>query len=167
MTNDDLLAEKIRTIANHGAKIKYYNDEVGVNSRLDTLQAAILKVKLKYLDQYARARQAAADYYSANLKNIDSIDTPQVAGYSDHVYHQYTIKVKTRRDELKKFLADEGIPSMVYYPVPLHRQKPYKADGDFSVSEELCETVLSLPLHTELKKEDQDYICHKIAEFFN
>ena len=167
LTNDDALAEKCRSIANHGARVKYYNDDVGVNSRLDTLQAAILSVKLKYLDEYAKARQDAAGYYTTRLAGQKGIGPPEIPDYTNHVFHQYTIKVHERRNELKQYLADHGIPSMIYYPVPMHEQRAYRISGNFSVSEVLCKTVLSLPMHTELKKEEQDYICDTIIKFFN
>jgi UDP-2-acetamido-2-deoxy-ribo-hexuluronate aminotransferase len=122
ITNNDQLAEKMRCIANHGAKVKYYHDEVGVNSRLDTLQAAILNVKLRYLDHYASARRNAANYYNTCLAGINRIITPTIPEYSDHVFHQYTIQFDGNRDELKNYLAAEGIPTMVYYPVPMHGQ---------------------------------------------
>lgn len=167
MTNNDMLAEEIRAIGNHGARVKYYNDIVGVNSRLDTLQAAILDVKLRYLDEYAAARQKAAAYYNQKLAGISELKTPATANYTDHVYHQYTLQVSKGRDELKDYLAERGIPSMIYYPVPIHEQKAYLAEGGFPVSSELAKTVLSLPIHTELKEEEQDYICTAIKEFFN
>lgn len=166
MTHDDVLGEKMQCIANHGAKVKYYHDEIGVNSRLDTLQAAILNVKLKYLDEYARSRQKAAAYYTDRLSKITDIALPGVAPWSEHVYHQYTIKVKDGRNELKEFLAKKGIPTMIYYPVPMHRQKAFQVHGNFPVSDRLSETVLSLPIHTELAYDEQDYICSAIEEFF-
>jgi dTDP-4-amino-4,6-dideoxygalactose transaminase len=165
-TDDDSLAEKMAAICNHGAKVKYHNDIIGVNSRLDTLQAAILSVKLKYLDEYAAARQKAADYYNRHLNFSDKVITPVVSPWTDHVYHQYTLKIAEGRDELKKFLSDKGVPSMIYYPVPMHGQKAYKAGGSFPVSDSLAQTVLSLPMHTELKTEEQDYICTSIKEFY-
>lgn len=167
MTNDDTLAEKMACIANHGARVKYFNDEVGVNSRLDTLQAAILNTKLKYLDDYAEARRKAAAFYTERLAGIEQIKIPVVPEYSDHVFHQYTLKVNGKRDALKKYLADKGIPTMIYYPVPMHKQKVYSMEGDFPVSEELCKTVLSIPMHTELKTDEQVYICDMIRQFFN
>jgi UDP-2-acetamido-2-deoxy-ribo-hexuluronate aminotransferase len=165
ITNSDDLAEKMRCIANHGAKVKYYHDEVGVNSRLDTLQAAILNVKLRHLDSYARARRKAADYYSTRLAEINRIITPVVPNYSNHVFHQYTIQFDGNRDELKNYLAAEGIPTMIYYPVPMHGQKAFHIKGHFPVSDALSKSVLSLPMHTELKEEEQDYICDKIGAF--
>jgi dTDP-4-amino-4,6-dideoxygalactose transaminase len=167
MTNDDTIAEKIRCIANHGARVKYYNDEIGVNSRLDTIQAAILNVKLKYLKQYVTSRQEAAGYYSSRLNTLQSVTTPSIPDYSDHVFHQYTIRLNDNRDALKKYLAEQGIPTMIYYPVPLHFQKAFKASGNFPVTEKLTETVLSLPMHTELTTAEQSYICDKIEAFIN
>jgi UDP-2-acetamido-2-deoxy-ribo-hexuluronate aminotransferase len=166
MTNDDKLAEKMRCIANHGAKIKYYHDEIGINSRLDTLQAAILNVKLKYISQFIDARQKAATYYTNKLSTINGIETPVIPKYSDHVFHQYTIKVKTKRDALKEFLESKGIPSMIYYPVPMHRQKVYQMKGSYPVSDMLAASVLSLPMHTELTTDQLDYICEQIQIFF-
>ncbi len=165
ITNDDQLAEKIRCIANHGAKIKYYHDEIGVNSRLDTLQAAILNVKLRHLDEYAKARQKAANYYDSQFAGIEHVITPTTPAYSDHVFHQYTIKTDGDRDALKNFLAKQGIPSMIYYPVPMHGQKAFHVEGNFPVSDALSKSVLSLPMHTELTTDEQDYICDKIQAF--
>ncbi len=165
MTNDDRLAERMRSIANHGAKVKYYHDEIGVNSRLDTLQAAILNVKLKYLDEYASARQKAAAYYTRRLSKLEGISTPIVPQYTSHVYHQYTIKYAGDRDALKNYLTEKGIPSMIYYPVPMHAQKAFHAQGNYTVSNILAKTVLSLPMHTELTEAEQDYICNTIENF--
>jgi UDP-2-acetamido-2-deoxy-ribo-hexuluronate aminotransferase len=167
ITNNDLLAEKMKCIANHGAKIKYYHDEVGINSRLDTLQAAILNVKLKYLDRFNAARKVAADYYTEKLKRVAQVETPSIPAYSDHVFHQYTIRIKGDRNGLKNYLQDKGIPTMVYYPVPMHRQKAYQMDGVFPVSIALTDSVLSLPIHTELTIEQQEYICSSIKSFFS
>ncbi|MBN1599711.1 MAG: DegT/DnrJ/EryC1/StrS family aminotransferase [Bacteroidales bacterium] len=165
-TNNEFLADKMRGITNHGSKIKYYNDEVGVNSRLDTLQAAVLNVKLKYLDVYCKARQMAAKYYAEKLKDIDTVITPSIPEYSDHVFHQYTIRVTDRRDALREYLTKKNIPTMIYYPVGIHNQKAYKAEGNFPVSDMLTKQVLSLPMHTELTTEQQEYICTHIREFF-
>jgi UDP-2-acetamido-2-deoxy-ribo-hexuluronate aminotransferase len=165
ITNDDELAKKIRCIANHGAKIKYYHDEVGVNSRLDTLQAAILEVKLRHLDSYASARKKAAEYYTVRLSENKRIMTPTIPDYSDHVFHQYTIRFDGNRDELRNYLASEGIPTMIYYPVPMHGQKAFHIKGSFPVSDALSKSVISLPMHTELKPEEQDYVCDKINAF--
>lgn len=165
-TNNDELAEKMKCIANHGARVKYYHDEVGINSRLDTLQAAILNVKLKYLDSFNKARREAASYYSGRLGVLDSVQIPVIPPYSDHVYHQYTLKIKTDRDGLKDYLASKGIPAMIYYPVAMHAQKAFKTRGKFPVSDMLTQKVLSLPMHTELSVVQQDYICTEIENYF-
>jgi dTDP-4-amino-4,6-dideoxygalactose transaminase len=153
-TNNDDLAKRMRSIANHGMSEKYVYQQVGVNSRLDAIQAAILDVKLKYLDQYIQARQTAAAFYDNHLKDIPEIKIPERVDYSTHTFHQYTIKVAEKRDELQAFLKSKGIPSMVYYPRPLHLQEAYKylgyKTGDFPIAEKLSEQVLSLPMHTEL-----------------
>jgi UDP-2-acetamido-2-deoxy-ribo-hexuluronate aminotransferase len=165
ITNDDQLAERIRCIANHGAKVKYYHDEIGVNSRLDTLQAAILNVKLRHLNEYAKARQRAANFYDSQLAGIERVITPTTPSYTDHVFHQYTIKIDGDRDALKNYLAKQDIPTMIYYPVPMHRQKAFNVKGNFPVSDALAKSVLSLPMHTELTTDEQDYICDKIQAF--
>jgi UDP-2-acetamido-2-deoxy-ribo-hexuluronate aminotransferase len=171
-TNDDALAEKIRMIANHGQKVKYYHDIVGVNSRLDTLQAAILNVKLRYLDEYSSARNKAASYYDNSLNILaDYLSVPVRFDNSTHVFHQYTIRVKNgKRDALKKHLEENGIPTMIYYPVPMHLQKAYMSanihEGSFPVSELLCGEVLSLPMHTELQEDTLTYITQHIKAFF-
>ncbi len=171
-TNDPVLAEKLRMIANHGQKKKYHHDSIGVNSRLDTLQAAILRVKLKHLDKYSASRNEVAERYDEAFFNHLHIKTPKRAHNSTHVFHQYTIQVEeTCRDELKKYLQEKGVPSMVYYPVPLHLQNAYLQygyrEGDFPIAESLCKKVLSLPIHTEMKKEDQEYIIQSIKSFFS
>lgn len=172
-TNDDNLALKLKMIANHGQRIKYYHDVVGVNSRLDTIQAAILDVKLKYLNSYCEARQKAAAYYDLALKHLTQISIPFRSSFSTHVFHQYTIKIDGQysRDELKRYLAEKGIPSMIYYPLPLHEQKAYvefmRGDMDFPISTSLCNSVLSLPMHTHLKIEEQDFIVNHIKSFFS
>ncbi|MEA3317857.1 MAG: DegT/DnrJ/EryC1/StrS family aminotransferase, partial [Bacteroidota bacterium] len=171
-TNDDTLAEKLRMIVNHGSKIKYYHDSVGVNSRLDTIQAAILNVKLKYLDKYNNARRSAADYYDKNLTEIEEIKIPKRNPDSTHTFHQYTLQINNEenRNALKEYLNDNEIPAMIYYPVPMHLQNAYKdtryKDGDFPVTEKLCKTVLSLPMHTELDNNQQNVIINAIKEFF-
>jgi UDP-2-acetamido-2-deoxy-ribo-hexuluronate aminotransferase len=165
-TNNDLLAEKLKCITNHGSKVKYYNEEVGVNSRLDTIQAAILDVKLKYLKQFIEARQKAAAIYNELLSDVIEVTTPFIPAYTDHVFHQYTIVVKTRRDELIRYLNEKGVPAMVYYPVPVHSQKAYETKGDFPVTDTLKDSVLSLPMHTELKKDELEYICSQIKDFY-
>jgi UDP-2-acetamido-2-deoxy-ribo-hexuluronate aminotransferase len=159
-------------IANHGQSRKYQHDVIGVNSRLDSLQAAILDVKLMYLDEYCFVRNSVADYYDAQLKEVDGISIPKRISNSTHVFHQYTLKINNgKRDTLKAFLQKKGIPSMVYYPYPLHYQKAYQNSrfpkGKFPVSEELCDIVLSLPIHTEMNSKIQDYIINTIKEFYN
>jgi UDP-2-acetamido-2-deoxy-ribo-hexuluronate aminotransferase len=170
-TNDPDLAEKLRMIANHGQKRKYYHDSIGVNSRLDTLQAAILSVKLKHLNRYSESRNKVADRYDSAFQNHPHIQIPQRAKNSTHVFHQYTVKIEeASRDELKDFLQEKGIPTMVYYPVPLHLQKAYLefgyAEGDFPVSEALSKKVLSFPIHTEMESEQQNFIIDTIKSFF-
>jgi Predicted pyridoxal phosphate-dependent enzyme apparently involved in regulation of cell wall biogenesis len=171
LTNDDALAEKLRMIANHGQAKKYYHSLIGCNSRLDTIQAAVLDVKLKYLDEYIAARQLAAVRYFDLLKEVPGIVLPKVDERSKHVFHQFTLQVpKEKRDALKQALQEAGVPSMIYYPVPLHRQEAFagqcRIGGDLSVSEKLSETVLSLPMHTELTEEMQAFICKVIKNFF-
>ena len=167
-TDDDALAERIRMTANHGQRVKYHHDIVGCNSRLDTIQAAVLEVKLRHLDGYCQARREAAARYDSLLAGTDGIELPVEAPYSTHVYHQYTLKVAGgRRDALKDFLASKGIPSMVYYPLPLHRQKAYRNDGaGLKIAEALAESVLSLPMHTELGVQEQERIAEAVAVFF-
>jgi UDP-2-acetamido-2-deoxy-ribo-hexuluronate aminotransferase len=170
-TNDDELAKKLRSIANHGMKIRYHYNDIGVNSRLDTLQAAILRVKLKYLDRFNNSRKAAAGYYDEVLGGCPDILVPQREKYSSHIFHQYTIRVKNgKRDELKKHLNEHGIPSMVYYPGPLHMQEAYRYLGywesDFPVTNALCKEVLSLPMHTEMDEDQLEYITRTILNFF-
>ncbi|MGK7390839.1 MAG: DegT/DnrJ/EryC1/StrS family aminotransferase [Candidatus Cyclobacteriaceae bacterium M2_1C_046] len=172
MTDNTALAERCEMIANHGQKVKYHHDDIGVNSRLDTIQAAVLNVKLKYLDNYAESRRQAAAFYDKSLNNITSIILPKQEKYSTHVYHQYTLKVEDgSRDKLKEFLSEKGIPSMIYYPVPLHLQKAYSSygykKGDFPVAEELSKKVLSLPIHTEMNNEQLEYITSTIKAFYN
>lgn len=169
-TRDAALAERIRMVANHGQKVKYRHDVVGCNSRLDTLQAAVLRVKLRHLDGYAAARQAAADRYDAGLAGVPGIQTPVRRPESTHVFHQYTLRVANgRRDALAEHLKDLGIPTMIYYPLPLHRQLAYRSerypDGCFPVAEQLCAEVLSLPMHTELSPDTQDLIIQAIKSF--
>ncbi|MCK9155639.1 MAG: DegT/DnrJ/EryC1/StrS family aminotransferase [Paludibacteraceae bacterium] len=173
-TNDDNLAAEARCIANHGMVVRYHHDKIGVNSRLDSIQAAVLCVKLKYLNDYTKRRQAAADFYNKAFANCSWIKTPVCGSKSTHVFHQYTICLdeSVDRDLLSKKLDEKGIPSMVYYPIPLHLQKAYLDErykrGDFPVSEKLSQTVLSLPMHTELDNEQLAYItdnvCHLIEE---
>ena len=168
-TNNDILASKMRAIANHGMVVRYYHEMVGVNSRLDSIQAAVLDVKLKYLDEYIVARQEAAAYYDDAFAGNDKILIPVRQANSTHVYHQYTLRLRgVDRDVLRAKLGDKGIPAMVYYPVPLHMQKAYRderyAEGDFPVAECLAGCVLSLPMHTELDEEQLAYITHSVLE---
>lgn len=172
-TNDDNLAAELKMIANHGQRVKYYHDVVGVNSRLDTIQAAVLDVKLKHLHSYCEARQNAAVFYDNALSGIDQVTIPVKSDFSTHVFHQYTIKVDSRysRDDLKEYLAENNIPSMIYYPLPLHEQKAYlefmNEGMEYPISSLLCKSVLSLPMHTHLKREEQEEIVHHIKSFFN
>lgn len=170
-TDDDELAEKLRMIANHGQKIKYHHSVIGCNSRLDTIQAVVLKAKLPHLDEYCKARKEAADYYSENLKDLEGIVIPTEIPNSTHVYHQYTLQVLDgKRDELKEFLASKGIPAMIYYPLPLQKQEAFKnitrAAESLEISQQLADSVLSLPIHTELTHEEQDVIIDAVKEFF-
>lgn len=172
ITNDENIAEKIKMIANHGQKIQYYHDIIGVNSRLDTLQAAILDVKLKYLDEYCNKRQEVAAYYDRALALNSNITIPYRDPKSTHVFHQYTIKINDLdRDLLKKELAEVGIPSMIYYPLPLHYQKAFSSEkykpGTFPISELLCKTVLSLPISTEMDNEQLEYITNNLKSIIN
>jgi len=162
-TNDDELAAKMRAIANHGMVVRYHHDLIGVNSRLDSIQAAVLEVKLKNLDNYIAARQAAANFYDKAFANNPQIITPAKTAQSTHVFHQYTLKlVNVDRDALQKTLQEKGIPAMIYYPVPLHLQKAYQdpryTAGDFPVAEKLSACVVSLPMHTELDDEQLRFI---------
>jgi UDP-2-acetamido-2-deoxy-ribo-hexuluronate aminotransferase len=160
--NDPEIADRLTMIVNHGMKVRYYHDLVGVNSRLDTLQAVVLDVKLRHLETYNASRRAAAHYYNKGFQGLKGLQTPVEAPYSTHVFHQYTLLVENGRDELKNRLQEVAIPSAVYYPVPLHLQKAYADSGyrkgDFPVSEFLAEKVLSLPMHSELEPGVQDYI---------
>ena len=173
MTNDDELAKKLRMIANHGQSKRYYHDIVGCNSRLDNIQAAVLRIKLKELDQYILNRQKAANYYDQNLKNLDQLTLPFRNLDSNHVFHQYTLKLDDSivRDELIQYLAEKNIPAMVYYPVPAHRQKMFSkipnSYGNMKVTNWLSSRVFSLPMHTELSTLQQDYIIENISNFLN
>ncbi len=171
-TEDDSLANRLRMIANHGQSQRYYHDLVGCNSRLDTLQAAVLNVKLKNLDAYIEARQKAADFYDKAFANHPKISTPKRASYSTHVFHQYTLILEgVDRNGLNQFLADHKIPSMIYYPVPAHRQKMFEAFGGgnyiLKTTDWLTERVISLPMHTELDTEQLTFITGKVLEFVN
>jgi len=171
-TNDETLAKRIRSIANHGMKIKYHHDDIGVNSRLDTMQASILNVKLKYLDKFNESRRKLADFYDKALSGCSQLKTPVRVPWSSHIFHQYTIRVKNgMRDELRKYLQSVKIPSMVYYPGPLHIQNAYRylgyTENDFPVTSQLCREVLSLPMHPEMEQEQADFIIHHILQFFD
>jgi UDP-2-acetamido-2-deoxy-ribo-hexuluronate aminotransferase len=168
-TNDDALAKKLRMVAHHGQSVQYVHDVLGVNSRLDTIQAVVLKAKLKHLDEYAAARNKVADYYDKALANHPKLKTPVRAKNSTHVFHQYTLQLTDiDRTKLKEQLAERGIPAMVYYPIPLHEQNAYKSDrfkkGDFPITEKLCATVLSLPMHTEMDEETLKHITDNLIE---
>jgi len=171
-TNNDELAGQLRVVVNHGMTVRYYHDYVGVNSRLDSIQAAVLDIKLKRLDEYAAARQKAAAFYTNAFADHPKITPPVEFASSNHVYHQYTLVTKDiDRDALHKYLLSKDVPCAVYYPVPLHMQKAYidprYNEGDFPVTEELCEKVISLPIHTELDEEQLEYITSQVLEFVN
>ncbi len=168
-TNDDALAHRLRGIVNHGMYERYYHEEVGVNSRLDSVQAAVLRKKLPLLDSYNEARRKAADYYDEAFQNHANILTPARAENSTHVFHQYTLRILNgKRNELQKYLAEKEIPAMIYYPVALRKQKAYyqeSNDADFVHTDQLLEEVISLPMHTELDDEQQKYITDAVLEF--
>ncbi|MFM1932225.1 MAG: hypothetical protein RL226_1528 [Bacteroidota bacterium] len=169
-TNDDQLAEKARQIANHGMKVRYYHDFIGINSRLDSIQAAILRIKLRHLDAYCNARIAAADFYDRAFADLPQIQTPYRDPQSTHTFHQYTLVLNgVDRAGLQKHLADHGIPAMIYYPVPLHLQSAFASlgykEGDFPVTEDLCKRVISLPMHTELDDNQLQFITDTVRQF--
>lgn len=169
-TNHDELADAVRAIANHGMTVRYYHDRVGVNSRLDSVQAAVLQVKLKYLDDYVAARQWAASCYDKAFADTEQLIVPSRMSQSTHVFNQYTVKLNNvDREGLREHLNKKGIPTMIYYPVPLHLQKAYKSmrykAGDFPVAERLCRCVLSLPMHTELTGEQLEKITRSVLEY--
>ena len=171
-TNDDELAVKLKMIANHGQSKRYYHDVVGCNSRLDTIQAAILDIKLRHLDEYITARRAAADFYDKAFAGNPKIKAPYRAAFSHHVFHQYTLILEgVDRDGLNQFLAEHKIPSMIYYPVPGHKQKMFEQFGTASqvmpVTDWLTERVISLPMHTELDEEQLNFITNKVLEYVN
>lgn len=171
-TNDDELAKQIRMIANHGQGALYHHDTIGVNSRLDSIQAAILRIKLRHLDEYAAARNFAANYYDKAFAGNPKVTTPARVKNSTHVFHQYTLQLHgVDRQQLRDFLASKNVPSMIYYPIPLHLQKAYRderyKEGDFPVTEQLCASVLSLPIHTELDESTLKYITDSVLEFLN
>jgi len=169
-TQDFSLAERIKMITSHGQRIKYHHELVGVNSRLDTLQAAVLKVKLKYLDEYEQKRNDVAEFYDRELSSLPFLEIPFRSPNSTHVFHQYTIKTKgIDRDAFKSYLESKGIPGMIYYPVPLHLQNAYRRaeypEGSFEITERLSRMVVSLPVHTEMNVSQLSYICSVIKAF--
>lgn len=171
-TNDEELDKQMRVVVNHGMVVRYYHDYIGVNSRLDSIQAAVLKVKLKYLDDYIKARQKAAEYYDEAFAGHPKLKIPVKAKNSTHVYHQYTLVTSDLdRDAMQKFLMEKKVPAMIYYPVPMHMQKAYQdpryKEGDFPVTEHLSKHVISLPMHTELDEEQLEYITSTVLEFAN
>ena len=166
-TNDDSLAEKIKMTVNHGEKIKYHHEIIGCNSRLDSIQAEILNIKLKYLDEYNGNRKIMARKYDSAFAKIEELLTPKVIDNSEHVFHQYTLRVLNgKRDDFKSYLTDLGIPTMIYYPIPIHRQKPYKNDQILINTDILSKEVISLPIHTEHESSNQDFIIDKIIKYF-
>ncbi len=173
MTNDDELAQKLKMISQHGQSAKYHHHTIGCNSRLDTIQAAVLNLKLQYLNRFRDSRRNAAEFYREHLQELSEfIILPSEQPYSTHVYNQFTIRVKNgRRDELQTFLKDKKIPTIVYYPLPVHQQAAFRnisrIGGDLTTSEELCDSVLSLPMHTELDYEQLNFIVEQIKSFFN
>jgi UDP-2-acetamido-2-deoxy-ribo-hexuluronate aminotransferase len=171
-TSDEKLALKLRSLANHGQNMKYYYDFVGVNSRLDTIQAAVLRIKLKHLAEFNNSRIKAADFYDKAFCPYPRIKIPYRAKYSSHTFHQYTLTLSgSERDGLRNYLKKNQIPSMVYYPLPFHLQKAFLDmkyhEGDFPVAEEMSKSVLSLPMHTELDQEQLNYITHHVIHFIN
>lgn len=171
-TNDESLAARMKMIANHGQSRQYYHDIVGCNSRLDSIQAAVLGIKLRFLDEYILARKAAADHYDKAFSACEGIITPYRADHCSHVFHQYTIQVDpSKRDGLKEYLATKQIPSMIYYPVPGHKQKMFAQFGVGSnplpVTDSLTERVISLPIHTELDQNQLNYICEQVLSYIN
>lgn len=171
-TNDEELAKRIRRVCNHGSDVRYYHEVVGVNSRLDSIQAAVLRIKLRQLDAYASARNRAAATYDEAFKDITGLSIPERSANSSHVFHQYTLKVaEGRRDALKKHLEDHGIPAMIYYPVPCHLQNAYKtarfAEGSLPVTESITHEVLSLPMSTELDEQQLAHITSTVKSFFD
>jgi len=169
-TQDENLGSMLHKIANHGQTKRYYHDMVGVNSRLDSIQAAILNVKLNYLDQFASERRVVADAYDSGFSAIEALQTPYRAQFSSHVFHQYTLKVEDgRRDQLQSYLKEKGIPSIIYYPLPLYDQEAFKKDSNVQflpATDKLCKSVLSLPIHTEMSEEQIAYIVNSVVQFF-
>jgi len=171
-TNDDHLGKRMTAIVNHGMTKRYHHDDIGVNSRLDSIQAAVLNIKLGHLDRYNASRVAAADYYNKAFDAVDGLEIPSYSKYSTHVHHQYTLKVTgVERNKLVDHLKSHEIPAMIYYPIPLHRQEAYKSDSykeeDFPITNKLIDCVMSLPMHSELDHEQQDFIISKVLEYVN
>jgi dTDP-4-amino-4,6-dideoxygalactose transaminase len=171
-TNNDDLALKLRQIANHGQSRQYIHDRVGVNSRLDSIQAPILRIKLRHLDSYNAKRSETADFYDKVFKNQTKVKIPARVPYSNHVFHQYTLQLNgVDRDKMREFLLKKGVPAMIYYPIPLHLQEAYKDPrykaGDFPVTEKLCDVVISLPMQTELDNKQLEYITNTVLTFLN
>lgn len=169
-TNDAALAERIRTLRNYGSSEKYFHDELGENSRLDTLQAAVLVVKLKHLDNGNSARRAAAALYDAGLNGVGDIKTPVVRKDSEHIFHLYVIQTE-RRDELQKYLKEQGVDCLIHYPVPVHLQKAYSSrgwkKGDFPLTEKVADNILSLPVFPGISEEQVEFVCELIQLFYN
>jgi dTDP-4-amino-4,6-dideoxygalactose transaminase len=170
-TNDSVLAKRLSVIINHGMSERYYHDEIGVNSRLDSIQAAILRVKLPLLDRYNASRLKVAIAYNVAFSEIKQLEIPVIDNKSTHIFHQYTLKLNSvKREDLIVFLKNKGIPAMVYYPIPLHLQKAYNKEGlkndDFPITMELCNSVLSLPIHTEMSEDQLNYIIASVKDFF-
>jgi len=170
-TNDDALADRARQICNHGMRVRYYHELIGVNSRLDSIQAAVLRIKLRKLDEYCEARIAAADYYDAAFESVPEIKTPKRATDSTHTFHQYTLRVPAEdRNHLQKHLMDKDIPAMIYYPVPLHEQEAFEvyktADAEYPVTVQLSKEVISLPMHTELTEDQLKTITQEVISYF-
>ncbi|MDO8525881.1 MAG: DegT/DnrJ/EryC1/StrS family aminotransferase [Candidatus Omnitrophota bacterium] len=174
VTNDAKLAEKISCLRVHGSAVRYIHSEIGMNSRLDNLQAAVLRIKLKYLDKWLQARKGIADFYNGKLKNLP-ITCPYVPGYNVHTYHQYTLRVQGSgfrvQEKIMKYLADNGIETRTYYPIPLHLQDCYKGlgckKGDIKESERACEEAFSIPVFPELTQDQKDYVIEIISKFFS
>lgn len=171
-TNDDELAHRVRRVCNHGSDQRYYHEVVGVNSRLDSMQAAVLRIKLRHLNDYAKARNTAAAAYDTAFQGIDGLTVPERSPFSSHVFHQYTLRVANgRRDALRKHLEAADIPAMVYYPVPCHLQNAYKSDrfpeGSLPVTETLIHEVISLPMSTELDQQQLTHITATVKSFFS
>ena len=170
-TNDDEIANKLRMVSNHGQTKQYHHGLVGVNSRLDSIQAAVLRLKLAHLDEYCAARLAAADYYDAGFANCDALVTPKRDERSTHVFHQYVLQLKgVDREGLRAYLTEQKIPSNIYYPLPLNHQEAYidaGGDRDFPITYDLCKNVVALPIHTEFEKEQQDYVINHVLKYIN